>query len=135
MVQVLASREKPLRCSCVVEGDSMMIRCEQAKQGESLFSSGGSGELRLQGLHAFTAGERRKSLSDEARILLRAGDDSLVTTLAILHEFQRDYSIAHASALDEPTTAETDAGIIAVYRIWPSTGWILEGPNLRIEGR
>jgi hypothetical protein len=136
MIRILASREKPLRCSCVLESGSLMIRCERADDREGLTSSRGSGDLRLHGLRPLTTRERPKSLGDQTRILLRAGDhQSLVTTLATLQQFQRDYSIAHASALDEPTTAEMSAGISVVYRIWPSTGWILEGPNLRIEGR
>ncbi len=133
MIQDLVSREKPLRCSCLVRESVIVIRCDGvavADQQNEL-----SDHSRLHGLHDTLAGEQSQLAPDKVGVIVRAGNESLVTTLAVLNRFQQEYSIAHASAVEEPTALERRSGIAAVYTIWPSVRWVLQGPDVQIEGR
>jgi hypothetical protein len=139
-LQVLMSRPKPLRCSCRVENGNLAISCENLIEAEL---PGRLPELqnrwwesvRLRGLSDIVGAETLVRSIDTIRILLRSRDDSYITTAAGLNRFDRDYSIAHTSAIERPAEAERGAGISAVYGIWPSVAWVLKGPHLKLEGR
>lgn len=132
-VEVLAALEKPVRCRAELIDGKVAIRCKKNQEPELVQLHQQLFQDRTRSLRAGVTANG-VPLSDEHRILLRAGQDTLLTTVRDLEQFEREYFVSYTSAVDKPSSADFSRGAVAEYHVWPVAAWTFEGPGVRIEG-
>ncbi|MGH7429363.1 MAG: hypothetical protein ACREJ4_13560 [Candidatus Methylomirabilaceae bacterium] len=129
--EALARFEKPVTCAAQLADDTILVRCNSNEEPrlvelhEQVFGE------HLRTLQEHVAG-RHRALSDDDLILLRAGEDTLLTTVRNLAQFQHDYFISYASRIDEPGAAALSLGAVAEYSLWPTAAWTLGGSDVTL---